>query len=111
MGPMQEVIRMTRVGLIVLILCAAALWIAGCGSAYDSIDGPSAPKLSIWPEKGDTVSRNASVFADVRPTAARVTAFELSEVYNGQSYPVSVNSQKRSYANQYLFCPTELLSA
>ncbi len=102
---------MTRVGLIALMLCAG-LWIAGCGgSAYDSIDGPGAPRLSVWPEKGDTVARNAAVFVDVRPSSARVSGFELTEIYRGEAYLVDCSSSRRTYANQYLFCPTELLSA
>lgn len=103
---------MTRVGFVALVASAVLFGIAGCsGSSYESIDGPGAPRLTIWPEKGDSVSRNASVFADVRPTSARVTGFELTETYNGQSWPIGVSSKKRTYANQYLFCPNELLAA
>lgn len=98
--------------ILALLTVLFAAWLTGCtGSAYDSIDGPGAPSLSVWPENGNTVARNASVFVGVTPSSADVTGFELREVQNGREYIVSVNAKKRTYANDWLFCPTGLLSS
>ncbi|MBD3177249.1 MAG: hypothetical protein GF320_18915 [Armatimonadia bacterium] len=101
-------LRLLTIGVLAV---GGLLVLAGCTSAYDTItDNPGQARLSVWPENYDDVARNAAVWVEVTPLSARVTDFEIVEVYEGRRYNVPFTSSKREYSNEYLFCPTSNLS-
>jgi hypothetical protein len=98
------------VALLVLGI-GGLLLTTGCTSSYNTLtDYPDQARLNVWPENHDTVARNAAIWVQVTPSYARVTDFELAEVYGSSRYPVPFTASKRTYSNEYLFCPTQNLS-
>ncbi len=104
---MKTTLRWFAIGMAVALLPLGL----GCTSAYYGPDDRDAPDLRVWPENRDNVARNAAVFVEVIPSWAEVTGFELVEVYEGRYYTVDCAASKRSYANEYLFCPSQVLAS
>lgn len=94
----------------VAVSVVLALTATGCYSPYYSDGGAGRPTLRVFPANRDTVARNVAVFVEVRPSVSRITDFALYENYAGSRYEVGVTAQKRAYANDYLFCPEDVLS-
>ena len=103
--------RRCPLALATLAATIGLLLITGCASSYNSLTNyPNQARLSVWPKNHDTVARNAAVWVEVTPSYARVTDFEIVEMYGGSRYSVAFTSSKRTYSNEYLFCPAQNLS-